>query len=161
MELNKETKQFISNINFLSNDKAKTIRLIGEDILAGLHYIVKGSLQQCKFPTTYKIAKVCCIHKKGPKTKCENYRPISLLCLPGKLLEAVVATDLDDHIYQHKLLSSHQWGFRKGRSPELMLLKMSQKWSSMLDNGMMIGVLLIDFSKAFDSVCHNTLLKKM
>jgi len=46
--------------------------------------------------------------KKGSRVKCENYRPISLISLPGKLLEAIIASELD---------SNYQWGFRKNRSP--------------------------------------------
>ena len=141
---------------------SKIIRLIGEDVLIGLHYVAKSSFQTNKFPTKHKVAKVTCIFKnKGSKTKSENYRPISLLCLPGKLLEAVFAAEIDSHVYHHKLLSNHQWGFRKGRSPELMLLRMCSEWSSLINSGKIIGVLLIDFSKAFDSVCHKTLMKKI
>jgi len=51
---------------------------------------------------------IICIHKKGSRVKCENYRPISLISLPGKLLEAIIASELD---------SNYQWGFRKNRSP--------------------------------------------
>ena len=140
---------------------SKDILLIGEDILDGLHYVAKSSFTTMKFPTRYKTAKVTCIHKKGSKLKCENYRPISLLCLPGKLLEAFIASELDIHIYQHSLLSNHQWGFRKGRSPELMLLNLTEEWEVHLKNNQLIGVLLLDFSKAFDSVCHSTLSKKL
>ena len=141
---------------------SKVVRMIGEDILLGLHYVAKTSFQTSTFPTNHKIAKVTCIFKnKGSKAKSENYRPISLLCLPGKLLEAVVTSEINKHINQHQLLSNHQWGFRKGRSPELMLLAMCERWSGLLEKGKMVGVLLIDFSKAFDSVCHQTLLKKI
>jgi len=143
------------------NVSAKIASMIDEDLLDGLHYVAKTSFHTCKFPTKHKIAKVCCIHKKGSKLKSENYRPISLLCLPGKLLEAVVASEIDSHVHHHQLLSNHQWGFRKGRSPELMLLNMCEKWQNLLKDGKFVGVLLIDFSKAFDSVCHQTLLKKM
>ena len=63
--------------------------MVGNGILNGLHYIAKGCFTSLKFPTKYKIAKVSCIYKnKGSKVKSENYRPISLLCLPEKLLES-------------------------------------------------------------------------
>ena len=140
----------------------KIANMVGDDILDGLHYIAKGCFKTQKFPTKYKIAKVTCIYKnKGPKVKSENYRPISLLCLPGKLLESLFASQIDSHIQQHQLLSNHQWGFRKGRSPELMLIKFTEGLLSKIKSGNFVGVILIDFSKAFDSVCHQTLLKKL
>ena len=120
------------------NVSSRMVRTIGNDIIEGLHYIAKGSFQTIKFPSRYKISKVSCIHKKGSKTNCGNYRPISLLCLPGKMLEAVFALNIDNHIYQHQLLSSHQWGFRKGRSPELMLLKLSEKWLAKVNKGLYV-----------------------
>jgi len=129
---------------------SKEALLIGDEILTGLHYIAKSSFSSQKCPTRYKIAKVRCIHKKGSRVKCENYRPISLLSLPGKLLEAMIASELDNHVYQHNLLSDHQWGFRKNRSPELLLLNITQDWLNLLQKGKMVGVILIDFSKAFD-----------
>jgi len=47
---------------------------------------------------------IICIHKKGSRVKCENYRPISLLSLPKKLLKAIIASELDNYVYQHNLL---------------------------------------------------------
>lgn len=140
---------------------SKVVRMIGEDILDGIHYIAKGSFSSLKFPTSYKTSKVSCIFKKGSKVKSENYRPISLLCLPGKVLESVFSSRIDSHISHHQLLSKHQWGFRKGRSPELMLLRLTEKLSHHLSEGKYVGMIFIDFSKAFDSVCHTTLLKKL
>ena len=105
------------------NVSSKDIQLIGKNVLNGIHYIAKSSFSSCKFPSKYKIAKVRCIHKKGSKLLCENYRPISLLCLTGKLLEAVAAFTIDNHIYNNNLIK--QWGFRKGRSPELHLINIT------------------------------------
>ena len=140
---------------------SRTVRMIGEDFVEGIHYIAKGSFSTLKFPTSYKTAKVSCIFKKGSKVKSENYRPISLLCLPGKMLESMFSVFIDSHIQEHKLITKHQWGFRKGRSPELMLLTLTEKLLLHLNKGQYVGLICIDFSKAFDSVCHVTLLKKL
>jgi len=136
---------------------SKEALLIGEEVLTGLHYIAKSSFSSQKCPTRYKIAKVRCIHKKSSRVKCKNYRPISLLSLLEKLLEAIIASELDNHVFQHNLLSDYQWGFRKNRSPELLLLNITEDWLNLLKKGEIVGVILIDFSKTFDSVCHTTL----
>ena len=51
-----------------------------------------------------------------------NYRPISLLCIPSKLLEHQVCNIIDEHLNKSSLKSSSQWDFTKGLSSEGMLL---------------------------------------
>ena len=58
-------------------------------------------------------------------------------------------------------LTTSQWGFRKGRSTEGLLLHMTETWKQALDKGLIVGVLLIDFRKAFDMLNHKILEKKL
>ena len=58
-------------------------------------------------------------------------------------------------------LTTSQWGFRKGRSTEGLLLHMTETWKQALDEGLIVGVLLIDFRKAFDTINHKILEKKL
>ena len=92
--------------------------------------------------------------------QCSNYRPLTMLCLPSKILEGHVSKQIDEHIEQHNLSNDKQWGYKKGRSTELLLLKITEHWKTEIDNGKTIGVLFIDFKKAFDSVDHTILLNK-
>ena len=55
----------------------------------------------------------------------------------------------------------NQWGFSEGKSTELLLLHMIEIWKYALDQGKVVGVLLIDFKKAFDSINHNIMMKKL
>ena len=57
--------------------------------------------------------------------------------------------------------ATSQWGFRKGRSTEGLLLHMTETWKQALDEGLIVGVLLIDFRKAFDMINHKILEKKL
>ena len=48
------------------------------------------SLQAGIFPTSWKMANICLIFKKGDRTNCENYRPISLLSILSKIFERAI-----------------------------------------------------------------------
>ena len=86
-----------------------------------------------------------------------------MLSILGKVLESIIADEIDTHFLHNPGTNSnkHQWGFKKGRSPELLMLHLTETWKEALDRGTTVGVLFIDFKKAFDSVCHTTLSIKM
>ena len=130
-------------------------------ISAGLYKVIKCSIEKKKFPTDWKTGKVTCLYKKGSKSNCNNYRPITLLSVASKVLEKVILDQLTDHLKTQNLISPNQWGFRTGRSTESILLNMTEKWHSALDEGKVVACIFIDFKKAFDVVPHKTLFKKL
>ena len=74
------------------------------------------SLSSCKFPLKWKRATIIPYHKGGPKADVNNYRPISLLPLPGKLLERITHTRLLKYLEGIFLVTPNQHGFRPERS---------------------------------------------
>ena len=62
---------------------------------------------------------------------------------------------------KYKLLYDTQSGFRPNHSCETALINMVEKWLKALDNGELVGVVLVAFQKAFDLVNHNILMKKL
>ena len=77
-------------------------------------------------------------------------------------MKNIIADEIDRHFLQNpEIYNEHQWGFKKGRSPELLMLHLTETRNEALDQGKTVGVLFIDFEKAFDSVCHKTLNIKM
>ena len=113
------------------------------------------------FPTNWKLSRVKPVFKKGAPTDMSNFRAISLLSIPGKILEAIISNSIDNHIEAEDLLNDNQWGFRKNHSTEGLLLHLTDTWKWALDKNLNVGVLFIDFRKAFDSVNYTILLQKL
>ena len=75
--------------------------------------IFNRSLQQGYFPSDWKTASVLPIHKKEEKSLPSNYRPISLLSSPGKVMERCVHKHLYNYVTSHQLLTPLQSGLSK------------------------------------------------
>ena len=74
------------------------------------------SIQTGIFPDVWAIAKITPIPKSGNLKQPKNWRPISILPLPGKMLEKCCYRFIEDHLVDNNILSDQQYGFRKGRS---------------------------------------------
>ena len=97
----------------------------------------------------------------GMNIESPNYRPLSMLSIPGKLFESQACDNIDKHVTIHNLLSKNQWGFNKERSTEELLLQITEKWKNARDKGLIVGAIFLDCQKAFDSVSHDILGQKL
>ena len=84
-----------------------------------------------------------------------------MLSIPSKIYEDLICKEIDNHVYTQNLSSKLECGFKKKHSTELLMLKQTERWKQELDNGNVVGVLFVDFRKAFDSICHKTLALKL
>jgi len=123
--------------------------------------IINTSLNTAKFPSKLKISKVNPIHKKDSKLKVSNYRPISLLSNINKIIEKVVHLQLYSFLEKNNCIYDLQFGFRQKHSTNHALISIVQQiQEAMLQNKLAVGV-FIDLQKAFDTVNHEILLKKL
>ena len=104
------------------------------------------------FPTSWKIAHVFPIPKKGDKSNPLNYRPIAITSLISKTMETIITKQLLTFLETNNLLSDHQYGFRKARSTGDLLAYAVHVWSSALESCGESRVISLDISKAFDRI---------
>ena len=125
-----------------------------------LAFILNQSLNDGNFPNRLKSARVIPIYKKGAKSDMNNFRPISILNIFSKIFEKVMKYYLVKFLCDNSILSPRQFGFQKGKSTEDALIEFSKKLYSEIDNSNNVLSIFIDFSKAFDTVPHDLLIKK-
>ena len=112
-------------------------------------------------PAAWLNANITPIYKKGERSDPANYRPVSLTSIPCKLLEHIIHRHIMDHFDKFNVLADVQHGFRKGRSCETQLSALVDDIMKILDNGNQADLIILDFSKAFDTVPHQRLLNKL
>ena len=105
--------------------------------------------------------KVVSIPKTGDLTNVNNYRPISLLPTPGKILEKIVHAQIEEYIEDEELLSNHQYGFRKQHSTIHAVSQLLNHVFTNFNNSISTVALFIDFRKAFDCLQYPILLRKL
>jgi hypothetical protein len=137
------------------------IKNLKEVLIKPLKIIFKDSLQKGEVPSQWKVAKVIPIFKKGSKGDPANYRPVSLTCIICKLLERIVRKKITEHLVEQKLLKDSQHGFMDNRSTQTNLIEFLDKVLEYEDNGEAIDLVYLDFSKAFDKLSHEKLIKKL
>ena len=118
--------------------------------------MIPQSYRQGHLPASWTRATVC-QYQKGKCSLPENYRPISLTAIPCKLFEHILVSQIWDHLHKHNIITSNQHVFRKSMSCETQLIQATFDWTTILNKGQgQIDVILLDFSKAFDVIPHQT-----
>ena len=122
---------------------------------------INTSIVTGTYPVPWKHSLTLPTFKSGDPDEITNYRPISLLPIVSKILERIIANQLMQYLENQNLLSNSQHGFRSKLSTETALITVADKIYENMDKNHITLLTLCDLSKAFDSVSHEILLKKL
>ena len=132
------------------------IHIVSEPLMCIWNEEIIGKRQ---FPSKLKLADITPIFKKLETVNKCNYRPISVLPVVSKIFERII--DKQTNVYMEKYLSPYLCGYRKGYSCQYALLIMIERWKMSLDRRGNSGGVLMDLSKAFDTINHKLLIAKL
>ena len=96
-------------------------------------HLFQQSIDTGEIPKEWYLANICPLFKKGDRSLTCNYRPVSLTCIPCKLLEHSVCSNIMAHLDEHELLSDRQHAFRKWHSCETQLTMVINDWAKISD----------------------------
>lgn len=137
------------------------LKLCAQSLAPFLKIIYDKSLHDSCIPEDWKNAGVVPIHKSGPRDIVSNYRGVSLTCVVCKILEHVLYTSIVEYMNANSLFNVKQHGFRKGLSCVTQLTEFVYDLAGALDERFSVDCVFLDFRKAFDTVPHFLLIKKL
>ena len=141
------------------NIPPKILRASKEGCFETLADLFNNTLLTSSFPTELKVADVSPVFKKDDPLKTKSYRPISVLPVVSKIFELLLHKQMSLHV--DSFLSPYICGYRKGFSTQQPLISLLQKWKIVLDREGYTGAILMDLSKAFDTLNHDLLIAKL
>ena len=131
------------------------------EIKGAITFIINLSIDTNSVPDEMKFAKVKPLFKKGSRLDAGNYRPVSILPIVSKILERAVYNQIVGYLDKNNLLYENQSGFRKAYSTDTCLINLTDQIKLDISKGLYVGMVMIDLQKAFDTVDHEILCKKL
>jgi len=137
------------------------LKMDGEAVIPYLARLLDITINNGTIPRDWNKAIVVPIHKGGDRSVVKNYISVSLTSVVCKQMEHVIVGYIRQVWEDRDWLYNGQHGFRPGYSCESQIIIVCQDISDSLDEATRLDAIIIDFSKAFDLVPHDRLLKKL
>ena len=137
------------------------LKIYSKEISPALANIFQQSLDTGTLPNDWRNANISPIIKKGNKQMASNYRPISLTSVCCKTLEHIICKHMLNHLENNKIVSPLQHGFYNSHSCESQLILTMHDIMQNIDSKQQTDLVILDFSKAFETVPHKKLLFKL
>lgn len=132
----------------------RLLKYAANQIAHAVTSIINAAFSNSTYPKRWKLSNITAIHKKGSLTELLNYRPISLLCILGKLQDGLAADQMSKFLEENQILPKEQFAFRKNSGTETALIKLVDDVSKQSNDKKITGIIALDLSKAFDTVPH-------
>lgn len=112
--------------------------------------------------TDWKLAKVTSSYKVDQKEDTEIYRPVSMVFMLGKVMDQNILRGITQQVQGNQEMRPSQHGFRKVASCRTcLILIVCNQVTCLVDKGKATDVVFLGISKAFDTVSHRIILKKL
>ena len=169
--VNIQSDEILSLIRNLNPNKAtgsdgisgQMLILCDNSVVLPLKIIFGNILETSTYPDLWKLANVTPIFKKNDKQLIQNYRPISLLPICGKIFEKIIFNNLYNYFNTNNLITKNQSGFRPGDSTINQLIYLVNEIHEAFENpkSLEVRAVFLDIAKAFDKVWHDGLIFKL
>ena len=136
------------------------LKIIARPLSPILCVIINRSMFSGHVPSTMKIGKQTPVHKGGD-ISINNYRPITVCSSLSKILEKIVRDRVLNYMQRLKILNKCRFGFRNKHSTNHAIMNLTETTLEGLENGLKVGGVYLDIAKAFDTVNHRYLLRKL
>lgn len=159
-EIRKIVHQLKSNACGIDRINVKLLKLVLPHCDEVITHIINFSMLSSTVPNVWKKSVVLPLPKKSSPEQLPDLRPISILPTMSKILEKVISSQISTHVNEH-ILPCTQSGFRAGHSTNTALLKITNDITKAIDQSRVTFAVLLDFSKAFDTIDHELLIAKL
>jgi len=160
--------EITKTISTLKNGK-KDKNDISSDLLKNVSNIITPFIVNCinqsfkanEYPNILKYSKLIPVEKIKGDPSISNFRPISIQPMLSKVFERVIYHQISSYLLFHNKISNAQHGFIKGKSVDTLLHSLNDNIRRNLNAGKLTVVILLDYSKAFDTVDHDNLISTL